>query len=583
MFSKSKIIFIFDGLDESKLSLKGKRDVFDPLKDDVSVSVLIPNLINGNLLSSALIWITSRPAAVRQIDSTHIDRWTEVQGFNDQQKADYFWKKIKDEDEAEKAITHIKRSKSLYIMCHIPVFCWILATVFLKMVNHSSTLDLPQTLTEVYIYFLLIQTNRKNQKYADGFEPDGHKLLECNSEIILKLSKLAFEELKKRNILFYENDLKECGIDVNEPSLYSGMCTEFFKSEDVFTKHKVFCFVHLSIQEFLAAFFVFYSYVNKTVEIQRLFIAQVDEDTATTIQGPIPKKTKVFFKIIGRLSAYVRDRQLPMTAFLQTAVDRTVESKDGHLDLFLRFLLGISLEPNQKHLRRLLTNTESCPDSVKNIAEYIKEILSDNTKSTERCMNLLLCLLELKDDSLQQEIQQYMNSGKELSPAQCSTLAYIILVSEDALDEFDLIKYKTTTEGRRRLLVVLRICRRARLVGWGIGEDSCGVLTSALQSENKLLKKLDLTGNPLGNSGVNVLSTGLRHANCRVETLRLADCTLTSNACKPLATVLQSDNSHLKELDLTNNDLKDSGGKELCVALGHKNCKLEVLIKVVSS
>ncbi|XP_041961471.1 NACHT, LRR and PYD domains-containing protein 3-like isoform X2 [Alosa sapidissima] len=591
MFNKSKIILIFDGLDESKLSLKGNREISDPLKS-VSVDVLITNLIKGNLLPSALIWITSRPAAVKQIPSTYIDRWTEVQGFNDEQKAEYFRKKIKDEAEADKAITHIKRSKSLYIMCHIPVFCWILVTVLLKMVNHSSRLCLPQTLTEVYIYFLLIETNRKNQKYADGFEPDGHKLLECNSEIILKLSKLAYKELKKRNILFYEKDLKECGIDVNEPSLYSGMCTEFFKSEDVFIKHKVFCFVHLSIQEFLAAFFVFYSYVNKTKEAQNLFTAQGDEDTDTAIQGHI-SKTKAFFTNIARslrgcfrgdLKAPSEDTrklesgQLSMSAFLQTAVDRSVESEDGHLDLFLRFLLGISLESNQKRLQGLLTNIKSRPDSTKKIAQYVKEILSDDTKSTERCMNLLLCLLELKDDSLQQEIQQYMNSGKELSPAQCTTLAYIILVSEDAQDEFDLIKYKTTSEGRRRLLMVLRICRKAKLVGCDLGEDSCGILRSTLQSENSLLKELDLSGNPLGNSGVNVLSTGLSHTNCRVETLRLADCKLTSSACQPLATVLQSDDSHLKELDLTNNDLTDSGVKELCAALGHKNCKLEVLM-----
>ncbi|XP_041961472.1 protein NLRC3-like isoform X3 [Alosa sapidissima] len=583
MFNKSKIILIFDGLDESKLSLKGNREISDPLKS-VSVDVLITNLIKGNLLPSALIWITSRPAAVKQIPSTYIDRWTEVQGFNDEQKAEYFRKKIKDEAEADKAITHIKRSKSLYIMCHIPVFCWILVTVLLKMVNHSSRLCLPQTLTEVYIYFLLIETNRKNQKYADGFEPDGHKLLECNSEIILKLSKLAYKELKKRNILFYEKDLKECGIDVNEPSLYSGMCTEFFKSEDVFIKHKVFCFVHLSIQEFLAAFFVFYSYVNKTKEAQNLFTAQGDEDTDTAIQGHI-SKTKAFFTNIARslrgcfrgdLKAPSEDTrklesgQLSMSAFLQTAVDRSVESEDGHLDLFLRFLLGISLESNQKRLQGLLTNIKSRPDSTKKIAQYVKEILSDDTKSTERCMNLLLCLLELKDDSLQQEIQQYMNSGKELSPAQCTTLAYIILVSEDAQDEFDLIKYKTTSEGRRRLLMVLRICRKAKLVGCDLGEDSCGILRSTLQSENSLLKELDLSGNPLGNSGVNVLSTGLSHTNCRVETLRLSGCLISHRSCEFLASALSSTNSNLTVLDLSYN-YPGSGGIQLL-----SNSKLKI-------
>ncbi|KAG5277854.1 hypothetical protein AALO_G00092110 [Alosa alosa] len=176
----------------------------------------------------------------------------------------------------------------------------------------------------------------------------------------------------------------------------------------------------------------------------------------------------------------------------------------------------------------------------------------------------------------EQEIQQYMNSGKELSPAQCSTLAYIILVSEDALDEFDLIKYKTTSEGRKRLLIVLKACRKARLVGFDLREDSCEVLTSALQSENSLLKELDLSSNPLRDSGVRLLSVGLKHTNCRLERLRLCDCKITHNSCEIVASVLQSTNSLIK-LDLGENDLGDSGVKFLLKALCSPHCKLQTL------
>ncbi|XP_076134953.1 NACHT, LRR and PYD domains-containing protein 12-like [Alosa pseudoharengus] len=542
MFRKSKIILIFDGLDESKLSLNVEQGkyIHDPLKT-ASVDVLITSLIKGNLLRNALIWITSRPAAVKRIPPKYIDRWTEVQGFNDQQKDEYFKKKIGNQAEAHTAIAHIKRSKSLYIMCHIPVFCWILATV----ISHASTGHLPDTLTEVYIFFLLTETNRKGQKYDEAYEQDDAKRLESNREVILNLSELAYKELLKGNILFYEVSLKECGINENDSPLYSGMCSEFFKSECGVDRRKVFCFVHLSIQEFLAALFVFHSFVTNT-EALRQFISQ---------ESP---------------------SNLSMAEFLRTAIDKSMQKEDGHLDLFLRFLLGISLESNQKLLQGLLTCTESSSDSLKETAKYIKRILSEDTEVPERCMNLLLCLLEMKDNSLHQEIQQYIDSGKELSPAQCSSLAYMLLVSEKTLDELDLAKYKSS-EGRERLLIVVKACRKARLVGCGLTEESCEVVTSALQSENSLLKALDLSSNPLEDSGVRLLSVGLKHTNCRLETLRLVGCGLTKYSCEVLTSALQSENSLLKELDLSSNPLMDSGVRLLSVGLEHTNCRLETL------
>ncbi|XP_062393576.1 NACHT, LRR and PYD domains-containing protein 12-like isoform X2 [Sardina pilchardus] len=546
MFREFKIMFIFDGLDESKLSLNVEQDMHDLLKT-ASLDMLITNLITGNLLPNALIWITSRPAAVKQIPTEYIDRWTEVQGFNDQQKDDYFKKRIENPEEADTAIAHIKRSKSLYIMCHIPVFCWILATVLLKM---TSTSNFPQTLTEIYIYFLLTETRRKGQKYGKGFERDDEKRLESDKEPILKLSELAYEELLKGNILFNEYSLRECGINEKDMTLYSGMCSEFFMSEDVLDQHKVYCFVHLSIQEFLAALFVFHSFVIRDTEALTKFTSQESALTAPSSHS--------------------------MVEFLRTAIDKSMQSKDGHLDLFLRFLLGISHESNQKLLQGLLTHIESSSDSHKKTARYIRRILSEDEKVPERCLNLILCLSEMKDNTLHQEIQQYIDSGANLSPTQCSQLAYMLLVSEETLDEFDLAKYKTSSEGRERLLIVLKSCRKALLAGCDLQKDSCEVIASGLQSENSRLKELDLSSNPLEDSGVRLLSVGLKHTNCKLETLRLANCNITHNSCEIVASVLQSTNSLIK-LDFGENDLGDSGVAHLSKGLSSPLCNLQTL------
>ncbi len=95
--------------------------------------------------------------------------------------------------------------------------------------------------------------------------------------MILKLAKLAFEQLKKENIVFYEKDLKACGIDVSKDTEFTGMIAEIFKKETILHKKKVFCFVHLSVQEFLAAVHVFLCYLNKNMQELQFFFDKPEE------------------------------------------------------------------------------------------------------------------------------------------------------------------------------------------------------------------------------------------------------------------------------------------------------------------
>ncbi|XP_076144402.1 uncharacterized protein LOC143126792 isoform X2 [Alosa pseudoharengus] len=543
------IVLIFDGLDESRLPLnfQGTQKLSDVTQTS-SVDVLMTSLVQGTLLPSALIWITSRPAATSQVPSQYISQVTEVRGFNDPQKEEYFRKRISDQNQANRIISHIKESRSLHIMCHMPVFCWISATVLQQILEQDDGKEAPKTLTEMFIHFLLIQTTRKSQKYQDESETDRQRLLESHKGVILKLAELAFKHLENGNLMFYEEDLRKCGIDVSEASVYSGMCTEIFREECVFHHKKVYCFVHLSIQEFLAAMFVFHSYMSGNLEALKSFLTKKQRGTQASI---------------------------PLHVLLKSAMDKALGSKNGHLDLFLRFLVGISVESNQALLTGLLTNTHSSSESIKKTCLYIKRLRRDDL-SPERCINLFHCLFEMNDHSVHEKIQKYLKSPNNLSdgltPAHCSALAHMLLMSEEVLDEFDLKKYKTSEEGRRRLVPAVRCCRKALLADCKLTEKSWEIVASALQSANSPLRELDLSQNDLQNSGEK-LANALLSPNCKLETLRLVGCKLKGGF---LALAHTGANPHLRELDMSDSELEDCGGELLHRPL-NQDCKVRLI------
>ncbi|XP_073721906.1 protein NLRC3-like [Misgurnus anguillicaudatus] len=495
-----KVLFIFDGLDECRLSLDFHSSVrLCDVSESTSVDVMLTNLIKGNLFPSALIWITSRPAAADLIPSECVDRVTEVRGFTDPQKEEYFRKRISDESLSDQIISHLKSSRSLYIMCHIPVFCWISVTVLERMLSKAERREIPKTLTQMYTHFLIIQTNIKHQKDYE----------KKDEEMIFKLGKLAFEQLVKGNLIFYDEDLRECGIDVAEASVYSGLCTQIFREEFGLYQGKVYCFVHLSIQEHLAAL---YAHISLTNNNRHVF----DQSTTQGHFSEFPHKLK-----------WLSSEQDSLSELHQRAVNESLQSKNGHLDLFLRFLLGLSLESNQILLQDLLTQMRRCSYKKEKTVKYIKKKMNENL-STEKSINLIHCLNELGDDSLLQEIQRYVRSssvGKtKLSSSQWAALVFVLLTSEQHLDELKLKPFigdkNTADEVLVRLQLVIKETKKLQLWSCNITDEGCVALTLALRSNPSHLRELNLFDNKLRDSGVKLISDVLKNPDYKLEILK---------------------------------------------------------------
>uniref|UniRef100_A0A673IZT6 B30.2/SPRY domain-containing protein n=1 Tax=Sinocyclocheilus rhinocerous TaxID=307959 RepID=A0A673IZT6_9TELE len=547
-----KVLFILDGLDEYKKVLKFQNDLLSDVTKEATVDVLLVNLLRGKLLPSAHVWITSRPVAAGQLPSEIFIHGyiTQIRGFTDEQKQEYFGKQFENPEQRKEVLRHLKSQKSLWILCHIPLFCWISSVVLKDLIeNQNKYRKMPSNLTEMYIHYLLIQTGLSHKKYQVE-ELSQQDALQTHKEVIMKLAALAYWQLKEQNnAIFREEDLKKYDITVEEASQYPGVITCVSKCTFGYKKTKLFSFVHLSVQEFFAAMFAFQEFLSGKQDSLELIKAKKRQNSN-------------------------------LCDFIKNLIDEALESKNGHLDLFNCFVFGISCDSSRQLLEGFLPSVCSrSSDDHRKVATYIKS-LKRKGLSSERCIGLVRCLVELKNQSVLEEMQELLVRSQcraPLTPFQCTLLAFQFVISDTKLDEVDLRKYNISLDGFQRFSPAITRFRKALLKGSSLTEQHCGILTRYLTSPNSHLTHLDLSHNALGLSALKQLSTALCDPNCLIEILNLSHNNFQSQDMEQIRDVLSGENVNLRVLDLSDNPLQDPGVDILSAGLQSPNCHLQVL------
>ncbi|XP_060690276.1 NACHT, LRR and PYD domains-containing protein 3-like isoform X2 [Hemiscyllium ocellatum] len=547
-------LFIFDGLDESRFSLDFENNpVCSDITKPVPLQSLLTNLIKGNLLRSASIWITTRPSTIHRIPSCYVDRVTEIQGFQDEEKEEYFRRKCQDEQLTEKIIALVKKQSSLWMMCYVPAFCWILTTVLEHAFKSSYAEEFRgSTVTEIYTNFLLVMVTYHHEHRGHGKEKIDRicQLLQSDRAAILSLGKLAFQYLKSHTFVFYEEDFKSFNIDIS--SISSGFCRQYDIEYSPLSHKRVYSFVHATVQEYFAALYIFVAYHN---EKQNLM--------ACSILGR-------FWEIFSKPTFF---------QVCKSACSEVVRSHTGHLDLFLQFLCGLGKCRIQKCLQGLLTDVEELTDDLKNTISYMKKLLQTDIPP-ERCINLFHCLTEMNDKSVVREMNESLHQGvlssKKLSLADYSALAYVLKTSDMDRKEFNLSTYRISPDGLKRLLPVIKSFEKITLSGTVMDEEMVNSMSALLLANKNQIKELCLINNTLGDTGLRNLAAALMSSSCRLEILHLCTNNLTEQCGRDLISILRT-NRILNELDLKYNQLKDAGVKQLSVALQDSDCEIETL------
>ncbi|XP_069807245.1 NACHT, LRR and PYD domains-containing protein 12-like [Dendropsophus ebraccatus] len=540
-----ELLFIFDGLDESihKMDFWSNK-LLDNVRQVDNLGVIVVSLVKQSLLRGCYVLMTSRPSRLASIGTGVFQRVSEIMGFFPKEREQYFEGFFQNKSISDTIFKYVKENDTLYTFCYIPSYCWIICTVLSRSFQPSSDQPmslLPRTVTQLFAIFV-----------ANILE--NHSLHKSDATNLLKsIGWMAEYGVMNQSIIFDERDLRSFSVDAS-----SQLLSSFMIETD---QPPTFSFLHLTIQEFFAALVHYMDYNPE------------------------------------RLEKSLKQSQL---------------YDDNRGEIFLRFLCGLSDTTTGSFLKDYLG--ELSTETSKMIIEWLLKTIRESWKENEykvdnrKLMAAFIYLFETRNKAL---VLESLGSHKSfdfsyvpLTPLDCSVFPFI-LESCIETERLNLESCGIQKEGLERLYRALHTIRDLSLrdnslkdgdvdlICSAISQPNCRIqelclssnslthyccppLASAL-SNNRSLKKLDLSYNNLSGPHFGDLMEALSSPTCRIEEIILARCNLTDSSCPQLAALI-SNSSNLRSLDLSDNRLEGSHFTALMKALSSPTCRLEELI-----
>ena len=301
-------IFIFDGLDELKYdknSFVAETSLNDP-NQEADILQIFRKMVNGQLLPGVTVLATSRPTAGHIYDPLPFDKTVEILGFDEEQIKSYVEKFC--QNDKDKKCTRlwnlIKQSPEYLSLSYVPVNCYIICLTLKEAIDadeqeevlqESFQSNVPRTITELYKRAIKVLLFRHHNKHKVKGIPEAKdymiaKLPEHFQNDLDYLKKTARKGMLENNLVFkFESDdkrveLKDCGL-INDVEDKRG---------------NPFSFLHLTIQEFLAA-----QHVVDDIEKVEAFLTDHIDD---------PKWHLVIQFVAGLIGDKIKELEIERTA-----------------------------------------------------------------------------------------------------------------------------------------------------------------------------------------------------------------------------------------------------------------------------
>ncbi|XP_028391952.1 NACHT, LRR and PYD domains-containing protein 12-like [Dendronephthya gigantea] len=575
----SNTILVFDGLDELQVDdeclIDGKT--VNSLKEHAHIFLIFKQLVNDELLPGATVLTTSRPTAERIYQRLDFERKVEMLGFSQTQIEEYVKKNCGADTQKSSEIWNIiKDSPELISFCYIPVNSYIISMTLYESIDFGEEVEdesyskIPKTITELYKRAIRILLIKHNSKYKNEPAKKGYltaELPELLQKDLDKLKGIARNGMEENKLVFEFKSSDESVAGLSDSGVFNQL-------ED--KRRNIFSFLHLTIQEFLAALDV----VDDIKNVERFLEDHIDE----------PRWHLVIQFVAGLLGDRMRE--------LRSAEHKDSEVIDGPWwHLVNRFVVGL-LGDRMRELRSAEHEDSEVIECIcKRFQDWMpkKRCIDD---SNDKGLLVIKGVWEMQEDRVMKNISSFASEddhetflleGLNIAPAE-STALFKFLSHIKNLKQLQINLCTVTNIAIRELAEFLKKdnhglesdnCELTELDvsdNSGLTTEGAKYLSDALKSDNCKLTELDVRGNDLKTEGVKYLSDALKSDNCKLIKLNVSLNGLKTEAAKYFSDALKSDNCRLTKLNVSYNDLKTEAVKYLSDALKSDNCKLTELI-----